>query len=270
MYWISAATAERLRLETRECAINGGSGVVADIPDYQPARSIPPPMQGACGLAVMVNPQDAPRTDGQLGASYLLGRIWTFDYPAGRLAEEPAKWVPEGHRRSVPLGLPRDKQGVPGTGFARITVWIDAKAIDMLLDTGATGHPTKLAAKAGVPVAADGYTAASFITSSLFERLRKSHPDWQVLQEGDDLFKQHVSRMIRVPAVEVAGYKVGPVWFTERPDRAFHVYMSSLMDKPVDGAIGGNVLQNFVVTIDYPGAKAYFYCPDGCAALDQR
>jgi hypothetical protein len=51
---------------------------------------------------------------------------------------------------------------------------------------------------------------------------------------------------------------VGPVWFTRRPDRNFHEYISSMMDARVEGALGGSALHFFRVTVDYPGRVAVF------------
>ena len=35
----------------------------------------------------------------------------------------------------------------------------------------------------------------------------------------------------------------------------------------VEGAIGGNALRHFVMTVDYPGAAAYFRCIEGCKPI---
>jgi hypothetical protein len=35
--------------------------------------------------------------------------------------------------------------------------------------------------------------------------------------------------------------------------------MSSMMDGPVHGAIGGSALKYFRVIVDYPDSKAYFF-----------
>jgi hypothetical protein len=64
--------------------------------------------------------------------------------------------------------------------------------------------------------------------------------------------------MIEVPRVVIAGRAVGPVWFTRRADKNFHQFMSQWMDKRVDGALGGNALSFFRVTVDYPSAVAVF------------
>jgi len=58
--------------------------------------------------------------------------------------------------------------------------------------------------------------------------------------------------------VVVAGRKVGPVWFTRRPDRAFDEFMSSLMDAPVVGALGGSGLRTFRITVDSAQGVAVF------------
>jgi hypothetical protein len=64
--------------------------------------------------------------------------------------------------------------------------------------------------------------------------------------------------MIEVPEIQIAGFRVGPVWFTERPDPNFHQFMSQWMDRQVDGALGGNAFRFFRVTVDYPAAVAHF------------
>ena len=40
-----------------------------------------------------------------------------------------------------------------------------------------------------------------------------------------------------------------------------------MMDKPVEGTVGANVFQHFVMTIDYPHATAWFRCVTGCKAI---
>jgi hypothetical protein len=57
--------------------------------------------------------------------------------------------------------------------------------------------------------------------------------------------------LVQVSNVRVAGYDSGPAWFAVRPDANFHEYMSQWMDKRVEGALGGNVLRGFRVTVEY-------------------
>jgi hypothetical protein len=105
------------------------------------------------------------------------------------------------------------------------------------------------------------HRATSMIVDSRFQAWRKKHPGWRVIeaaQEGSN------AAMIEVPEVGLGGATVGPVWFTWRPDKNFHEYMSGMMDGKVEGAIGGNALSHFAMTVDYPGKAAYFRCTRDC------
>ncbi|HEX5488875.1 MAG TPA: hypothetical protein VFX04_07000 [Rhodanobacteraceae bacterium] len=42
--------------------------------------------------------------------------------------------------------------------------------------------------------------------------------------------------------------------------------MSSMMDKQVEGALGGNLFDHFVMTVDHAQAKAWFRCVRDCTA----
>lgn len=268
LYWLSGATAERLHLATSTCTLGEEHLTIAALPRYKPGHGLPPP-RSPCGAVLLVNPQFRPDTangDGQLGAGYLPGRVWTFDYPARRLTLEGSGWRPDPTAHAAPLGFPRDAKGEPADGFARITIRVDGEPLDMLLDTGATAHPTAAGREASGTPTVNGYGVTSFIAASWVDRWHTKHPDWRVVEKGDDLRPARPTRIIEVPSVEVAGWKVGPVWFTEQPDRAYHEYMASMMDKVVEGALGANVFQHFAMTIDYPSAKAYFKCVTGCKA----
>jgi hypothetical protein len=268
MYPVAAEAARRLRVATRPCAVDGQQLTVASPPDYRADRALPPPPPGGpCGEVLLVVPRGGSGDDGQLGAGYLPGRVWTFDYPAQRLLLEGTAWRPGHAAHATPLGFPHDAKGGKASGFARITIRVDGQPLDMLLDSGATAHPTAAGERASGTPTVNGYGVTSYITASMLERWHEAHPDWRVVDKGDDLFgPAHATRLIEVPKVEIAGWTVGPVWFTERPDRSFHDFMSSMMDRRVEGAVGGNVFRHFAMTIDYPRETAYFRCVTGCSA----
>ena len=269
LYWVTGTAAKRLHLASTTCATGTSGPTVAKLPHYKPGLGLPPPLS-ACGQVVLVNMQAGRKDadgDGQLGAGYLPGRVWTFDYPAHRFVFEGAGWRPDPRAHATVLGFPRDGEGRPTAGFPRITLQVDGLPLDMLLDTGATAHPTPAGQRASGTPTVNGYGVTSYITSATLEHWHRAHPDWRVVGQGDDLLgARRVMRLIEVPRVEIAGWTVGPVWFTERPDRTFRQFMSSMTDKPVEGAVGGNVFEHFVMTIDYPGAEAYFRCATGCEA----
>jgi hypothetical protein len=78
--------------------------------------------------------------------------------------------------------------------------------------------------------------------------------EWRVIEGGDTLLDE---AMIEARGVSIAGREIGNVWFTRRTDQNFE-WMSGFMDRAVDGAIGGNALRFFRVSVDYPGAVAVF------------
>lgn len=194
--------------------------------------------------------------DSMLGGAWFADRIWTFDYPRRRLTAEAASWAPPPGAVVLPLGF-QTQDGVRTTHFPRIEVRIDGEPIALLLDTGAT---TVLTPDAMAAVGGDGpaMRATSMISDTVFRRWRAAHPEWRVIEGAQT---GTGSAMIQAPVVEIGSLSVGPVWFTHRSDRAFHDYMSSMMDAPIEGALGGNAMGELVMTIDYPGARAAFARP---------
>ncbi|MER3546656.1 MAG: hypothetical protein C4338_03250 [Rhodanobacteraceae bacterium] len=158
------------------------------------------------------------------------------------------------------LGFKTDAHGERENDFPRIVIKVDGRALPMLLDSGAMTVLTPAAMRTlrdGLPAE----RATSMIVASLFDAWHKAHPDWRIIEDAQA--GTHCA-MIEVPQVEIAGKTVGPVWFTERPDKNFHQFMSGMMSGQVEGSIGGNALGHFVMTIDYPHAMAYFRCVLAC------
>ncbi|MEO8780068.1 MAG: hypothetical protein ABI389_15550 [Rhodanobacter sp.] len=208
------------------------------------------------------------RADGIIGAGYMPRHAWTFDYPARKLWLEPADWRPRADMHRATLGYQRNHAGGWATGFARLRVHVAGQPVDLLLDTGATGKPTPAGERASHAPLVNGFGVTSYITTHVLEQWHRQHPDWPLTWAADDLLGEHqATRMIEVPTLEIAGWTIGPVWFTERADVNFSDDgLSGYTDKPVAGAAGANVFRHFVMTIDYPHAAAWFGCVSGCAA----
>jgi hypothetical protein len=155
---------------------------------------------------------------------------------------------------TVAIGFPM-QDGRPATHFPSIEATLDGETRAFLFDTGAT---IRLNEDAHRRLGGPAERATSFLVASWFDRLRTGHPDWTVVEHADANVGDEP--MIEVPSVTIAGFEVGPVWFTRRADRNFHrpQGMSRWMDRQVDGALGGSLLQYFVVTVDYPRATATF------------
>jgi hypothetical protein len=274
MYLLTDAAVGRLHLATGQLDLGQGPIPVADLPVFAAAAGVPAPAGGHAKAIVVPaksfqGPDDPMHYDGMLGAGYLPGapathdRVWTFDYPGQRLTLRGKGWQPDAGAHSMLLHFPLDAQGHLTAGFARIVIKVDGQPLSLLLDTGATGYPTASAMTAEGGNAT--VRATSFITTSQFERWHKAHPRWRVVENADRLrMKGAPVRAIEVPDIEIAGWQTGPVWFTERPDKNFHDFMSSMMDSRVEGALGGNAFEHFAMTIDYGHATAWFRCVRGC------
>jgi hypothetical protein len=219
------------------------------LPDFQPDSRIPEPTRAERWMPVVET-----EGDGMLGQRWFAGGVWDFDYPDRKLVLKGSGFVPDSDmdRHAVRLGF-RQEWGIRTAHHPRFAVTITGESVDCLFDTGATVWLTPQAQQVINDQEATE-RATSFVAASLFDRWRKAHPNWRVVEKG---CQRTGASLIEVPEVEITGFKVGPVWFTRRSDANF-TWMSSFMDKPIRASMGGNFLQYFRVTVDYPKAIAYF------------
>ncbi|MDX2209024.1 MAG: hypothetical protein SFV20_01550 [Sphingopyxis sp.] len=240
-----------------------GPGVynTTTLPAFMPGHAIPAPLLRDGRLGVFAREGELGGDlmrgiDGLLGEAYFAGRTWTFDYLRRRIlwrAPGDLPRVAAAHR--VALAFKTDPAtGDRETNFARITVQIAGKDYPMLLDTGAS-NVLSPAALAQIGDGGPANRATSFIGDAIYTEWRRDHPDWRALDPIESLAG---TAMIEVPRVTIAGYTVGPVWFSVEPSRAFRVRMAALMDRPIEGSAGGTILRFFRVSVDYPGAVAVF------------
>ena len=249
--FLTMDAARRLGLDVKHVKGEDGEQDVVAFPELADAR-IPVPDIDPFPLL------DDPHfdSDGMLGAPWFAGMIVTFDYPARRLVmrtDGPLPDVAPEHR--IAVGFPLDETGKPTSPYGRIQMTVDGHTIDMLFDTGATVDLTDAALAAFGGSARE--RATCFITKTVFDRWRAAHPAWRVI-DGADRTMDPPAPMIEVPALTIAGHNVGPVWFTWRPDSAFHEWMAQWMDRPTEGALGGNAFQRFRITVDWVRGAATF------------
>lgn len=265
--FVSQAQADLLGLHVdHACEVNGATFGLAS-PSFVDGQALPEISESCRG--VLVVPTLAKQAaDGQIGPTYLKRAVWTFDYPKRQVVLRGSSWHPSGDAHKTPLGF-KPLSNKKFAGWPRITVEVDGAKLDMLLDTGATAKPTAEALKESPERTTDGIGVGSYIVESIMSQWRTKHPDWQVIEKGDALFPAY-PRMIRVPDVQIAGWHVGPVWFIERPDSAFHAMMAAMMDRPPEGAIGANVFEHFRMTIDYKQKTAWFECVSDCSASSRH
>lgn len=229
-----------------------------DFPAFKDGFSIPPPLGSAGKINVFELPKNSPNLDaqGMLGQQWFADRIWTFDYPKKQLIlwDKTPKLIKKKSRHKVNLGFKTDENGKRVLHFPRVQVEIDGEVLELLFDTGATTFLTDEALKE-INDGRKSARATSFIINEVFEKWRKKHPEWRVIDKAESGSGEAT---IEVPKIKIANYTVGPVWFTRRADKNFHEYMTKFMDERIDGAIGGNALRYFRVTVDYPLATAVF------------
>lgn len=193
--------------------------------------------------------------DGMLGQGWFAGRVWTFDYPGQRLlVHDTVDRASVADHIEMKLGFRSNAGGSRQTNYPRMQIVVDADTLDMLFDTGATTLLTPEAVQALGDGGPD-IRATSFITASTFDRWRTRHADWRMIENAE---RGSGMAMIEARDVVIAGHTIPRVWFTRRADANFHEWMSQWMDRRIEGAIGGNALRFFRITVDYPNAVAWF------------
>lgn len=193
--------------------------------------------------------------DGLLGQAWFGNRIWTFDYlKKEMLYHELLDYTHMDQTHSVKLWFQKDDKGNQTNHFPRIQASVDGEILDFLFDTGAT---IRLSENGFIHLNEHGgrHIGTCFITENKFNQWKEHHPDWRIIENAEE---DTDFPIIEVPEVTIAGYAVGPVWFTYRNNSSFHWYMAQMMDKEVEGALGGSLFQYFKITVDYPNGTAYF------------
>lgn len=231
---------------------------VMNFPRFIASSYIPPPSQHYWGNGGLIEVDSTMISeDGFLGARWFADKVWKINYGKQSFYYYPVGSIPDTSGFSeTSVNFQVNAKRKRTMNFARIAVKIDNRLLDMLFDTGATIELTADATKV-FGVAQGTKIGGSYIIHSIFEKWRTLHPDWRIIDFGDSVTGQRHS-MIEVPAISIGNLSVGPVWFAVRPDRTFEEWMSSMMDAPIVGAIGGSGLKYFEMILDYPNSKFYF------------
>jgi hypothetical protein len=259
--FLRESAVSRLGIPVRAVKLGEEAAHVVAFPEFKPDAWIPSistsddPRSAEARGCLMVYPDQPDRdSDGVLGQAWFGGRVWTFDYPGERMLLEETDTRSAG--ASAPLGFRSNSDGRRGSNFPSIDATIEGQTFPFLFDTGATAFLTP---EAQSQLGGPPNQGTCFVTAHLFDRWRRDHTHWKYVENGDK--NVGGQPMIQVPSVTIASLNSGPVWFTRRPDPNFHRWMSSMMDRKVEGALGGSLFQYFRVTVDYPNAVAYFEEP---------
>lgn len=186
-----------------------------------------------------------PQMKAFLGQDFFMNKSWTFDYVNKKVyVNTPIKKSELNRLNTQKIGLKKNKHGINRFGHARFKIEVEGETIDVLFDTGATS----ILSEDGKHLLKCDKTSIgiSFIAESIFNKWRNKHPGWKYYPNAD-----LSEDIIEVPCIKICDYVIGPVLFSKRPDENWSEGMNSTMDSIVKGAIGGNVLKPFKVTIDY-------------------
>ncbi len=200
-------------------------------------------------------------SQGQLGSNWFNGRVWTLDYPNRRLVLRGRSSANDGEPgREQPFYFNTDSAGRRIGHSGSVDVVIDGDTVAMLMDTGATVWLSS-AALARVGDGGPSERSSTHLPNWMFVRLRERHPDWPVVERADLWYGLS---LIRVPNVSIAGYEVGPTWFSVL--RGPSTPPTAAPNAPAwarrsGGTVGGSLLKHFVVTLDYPRGVVRFYKP---------
>ncbi len=256
--------AVRLKLSVTGVTLSDYKGMAAKWPEFEAGKGIPAPKTEGDVIPIAPGPVRmrlswlTKEIDGIIGQGWFADRVWTLDYPGRKLiyhAEGKAVGSDKAHR--VELGFRKNEQGQRAINYPRIEVEVAGEKLDVLLATGSSVSITANALKA-IDEGGPAVRATSLISNAIFDQWKKAHPDWRFVPNAEEGSGES---MIEVPELTIAGFAVRNVWFTQRPDNNFSEHFSNWTDKPVVGAIGGNVLKEFRMVLDYPSAIVWFEKP---------
>lgn len=185
------------------------------------------------------------RTKGLLPGKALEPYQIVLDYPGERFTIAPSGCLT--HQGVRVLSPFRPASGHPG-----VDVSIDGKSYGLLLDTG---------------------SRVSLARLSLLESLSAAHPTWPhstgASGTADMPGGSGGEFLLRVPEVRWGPFRIRNVLFVSRSDETYSP-SSFETPGPIAGALGGNVLKNFRVEIDYPHGTSYLEQKAGDAGDDMN
>lgn len=256
--------AVRLNLSVSGVTLADYKGMAAKFPEFEPGKEIPIPKTEGDVIPIAPGPVRMRLSwltkdiDGIIGHGWFGERVWTLDYPARKMSfHKDGKAARSDKARRLDMGFLKNEQGAQATHYPRIQVDVAGKTLDVLLATGATVAIRADALKS-IDEGGPAIRATSLISTRVFNQWKKDHPDWRVVTNAEEGSGEP---MIEVPELTIAGFTVRQVWFTQRPDTNFDDHFSNWMDQPVVGAVGGNVLKDFRIVLDYPDEVAWIAKP---------
>lgn len=234
---LSAPLAQRLGLKPagRGMRAEGMHLAMTSLPQVR-AGDMPLHLDGARALIALGSGDTLQGTQAQAAFPVRVLRNYevVLDYPQHRLTIA-APGTLRHHGRPVPAHF-----GAPG--FIGVTLKVDGKPHGFLLDSGGQ---------------------YCMITQDALARWLRRHPHWPHVKGAygpADMMLGAIEadfRMVRIPRMQWGPFALRDVGSVSRPVGNYERMMSKLVGAPVIGSIGGNVLKDFRVDIDYPHRTLY-------------
>ena len=193
------------------------------------------------GLTASARPMQRNSIEGLLPASVLRKYRVTFDYP-GRRFTLATEYGRDG--KGAALTTPVATQ----SGFPRLEIQIEGKRYGFLLDTG---------------------SSFSMVSQRIMRLWQAGHPQWPAavgavgfanMFGGDG---DNNALLLRSPQMQLGPFLLPGVAMVSRRDGTYEDSMSPMMSAPIIGSIGGNVLRDFRIEIDYPHGITYLQMTGG-------
>ena len=232
---LSAELAQRLDLKPGKITHEEGHILApVNVPGLR-IGDMPIGLTQARAFVVTDEPHALDNTDADLAlpASVLRNDTVVFNYPRHTFTiAEPGQLHPEGTEVKAYIGQ---------SGMPVIWLTVASQTHGFLLDTGGQ------------------FCMISF--ANIIDWM-KQRPAWvhvhgaygpgNMLLQGDSK-----EEMLRIGEMDWGSFQIKNAGTVSRPVGAYEKWMSDMVDKPIIGSIGGNVLRDFRVTIDYPSGKIY-------------
>ena len=257
------------------------SGIV--LPEFQERAWIPrlgesgeegaqwdPPGTGPDGareilMPVRPNGGEWPGLDGVLGSDWLQGRTWTLDYP-GRslLLRNPGDlplhgpgerldllWGDFGH--DPPGRMSEDRPG-GGAGVPVVRVEVGGEPLPAAILT-ASGADLTEAAVGAIGDLRGARRAITRVNASQFDEWRSRHPDWTVLEDAEEGTGEPV---MEIRDLGIASTEIPRLWVLRAGEERVAMGGEGPVPETVRLFLGGDVLREFRLTLDFEGGVAVF------------
>jgi hypothetical protein len=249
----------------------------AALPPFQEGAWIPglgeaagdppgPGREGAGEVRLPVRPDsdEWPGLDGVLGSEWLQGRSWTLDYPGRSLLLRSPGDLPlhgPGERldllrgdfdRDPPGGFAGERSG-EGGGVPVVRVKVGGESVAAAIHTASGAELTEAAVGAMGDLRA-ARRAITRVDASLFDEWRSRHPDWRVLEGAEAGTGEPV---MEIRNLDIATTEIPRLWVLRSGAERVEVGGDTAPEW-VRLFLGGDVLREFRLTLDFGGGVAVF------------